>query len=88
MITKDLIKAEIDNVRDEYLEVLYRIVKVFEMDIDLSNTKIIAAKSTETSWQDFVEETYGCLSDDPIKRGNQGTFEIRGGLGNIGCSTK
>ncbi|MCP4348599.1 MAG: hypothetical protein GY795_24215 [Desulfobacterales bacterium] len=30
MITRELIKSEIDQVRDEYLEPLFRIIKVFE----------------------------------------------------------
>lgn len=28
-------------------------------------------------WQDFIDETYGCFSDAPIKRGVQGGFETR-----------
>lgn len=30
IITKDVLKAEIDNVQEEYLDALYRIIKVFE----------------------------------------------------------
>jgi len=30
MVTKELIKAEIDKVKDEYLQVLYKIVKDLE----------------------------------------------------------
>ena len=29
------------------------------------------------AWQAFIQETYGCLTDDPIARGDQGTFETR-----------
>jgi hypothetical protein len=67
-------------VRDEYLEVLYRIVKALETDIEMLNARTAAAKGVEISWKDFIEETYGCLSDDPIERGDQGTFEIRRGI--------
>ena len=68
-VTKDLIKAEIDHVQDEYLEVLYRIIKALE------RTK--NADGSET-WHEFIEKTYGCLSDDPIERGDQGKYEVRG----------
>ena len=68
MITKDIVKAEIDNVRDEYLEVLYRIIKALEMDIEMLNAESTTAEGVEISWKDFIEETYGCLSDHPIER--------------------
>ena len=60
MVTKDLIKAETDHIQDEYLEVLYRIIKALEH-----------AESTDGSetWHEFIEKTYGCLADDPIERG-------------------
>ncbi|MFH0824887.1 MAG: hypothetical protein V2B18_19205, partial [Pseudomonadota bacterium] len=28
-------------------------------------------------WRRFIEDTYGCLADDPIERGDQGRYEIR-----------
>jgi len=68
VITKNLLKTEIDRVRNEYLEVLYNIIKALEPgETDHPET-----------WGDFVKETYGCLSDDPIQRGDQGRLEIRG----------
>lgn len=38
MITGEHIKVEVDKVQDEYLEVLYRIVKVFEYPPKKDNT--------------------------------------------------
>ena len=32
----------------------------------------------ESEWQKFIRETYGCLLDSPIKRGDQGVYEVRG----------
>jgi hypothetical protein len=64
-MTKERIKAEIDKVSEEYLDVLYQIVKVFEYP------------RAEPDWSAFVKETYGCLADDPIERGAQGSYEIR-----------
>jgi len=31
----------------------------------------------KNDWIEFVNSTYGCLSDDPIERGEQGKFENR-----------
>jgi hypothetical protein len=78
MITREVIKTEIDKVQDKYLEILYRIVKAFESSSRLE----VIENSTTTDfdkklWHDFIEETYGCLADDPIERGDQGAFEIR-----------
>lgn len=28
-------------------------------------------------WSEFIERTYGILSDDPIERGSQGEYETR-----------
>jgi len=39
------------------------------------------ANDDQTEWQAFVNETYGCLADDPIERGEQGVYEIREVLG-------
>ena len=35
-------------------------------------------QTDETGWPvGYFEETYGICADDPIERGDQGTFEIR-----------
>ena len=73
MITKQLIKNEIDFIPDQYAEVLYKIIK----SLQTSNQIDIAEKNSKTDWKQFVEETYGCLADDPIERGEQGIYEIR-----------
>ncbi|MGE0084040.1 MAG: hypothetical protein AB7S75_06415 [Desulfococcaceae bacterium] len=79
MISKEIIKSEISNVPDRYLEVLYRIIKAFEytpvskQENRESNSRLL----TDREWISFVESTYGCLSDDPVERGEQGVFEIR-----------
>ena len=75
MVTKELIKAEIDKIPDEYLEVLYKIIKALETPVEV---EVSHPKDDEPSeWRKFVQETYGCLADDPIRRGDQGTYEIR-----------
>lgn len=73
MITRALIKAKVDNVQDEYLEALYRIVRAFEAPVQAEAGDTI----DDAYWQKFIAETYGCFSDDPIVRGDQGSYEIR-----------
>jgi len=76
MITKETLKREIENLRDEYLEIVYRILKAFEMpkrDVDVHPETL----HTQSEWDHFIQETYGCLADAPIERGDQGEFEVR-----------
>lgn len=72
MVTKELIKTEIDKVREEYLPVLLRIVRSLEEPADRS-----PEVHDEQEWKAFVAETYGSFSDSPIERGDQGEFERR-----------
>lgn len=84
MITKERLKIKIDNVQDEYLDVLYRIIQVFEyaqspecmIAENQSSVSPIQVQETQ-EWLAFINKTYGCLADDPIKRGKQGVFEVR-----------
>ena len=77
MITKELVKAEVEKVNDDYLEVLYKIIKVFEAPRDLELTTSIAKRDGELEWHAFIAQTYGSLANDPIERGDQGRYEIR-----------
>ncbi len=75
MVTRALIKEEIDKVKEEYLTALYNIIKVFELP---SGTVISTQNEyAETDWKDFIEQTYGCLKHDPAERAPQGEYEIR-----------
>ncbi len=67
MITKQVIKREIDYLPDQYAEVLYKIIKALQ----ISNQPDIPKEKSEDNWHQFVRDTYGCLSDDPIARGEQ-----------------
>ena len=74
MITRELLKNEIDKIQDRFLEVVYRIIKA------LINPSMQAASPQDaqfSDWHSFVEQTYGSLADDPIERGDQGQFEVR-----------
>ena len=85
MITKELIKAEIDRVEDKNLEVLYKIIKALASPVDeVTSPKTTTTATKETAdleWHNFIEETYGSLEDAPIERGDQGQYEIRETLG-------
>ena len=80
MISRALLKSEIDKVKSEYLDLLYRIVKAFENGASQGN---IAATSESQDinlnldWSSFIDRTYGCMSDSKISRGEQGVTERR-----------
>lgn len=82
MVTRDLLKKEIDKVQEEYLTTLYNVIKVFELPVGrvVTTSNIdtsIASEVEQKDWKNFIEETYGCLRDDPIKRAYQGDYEMR-----------
>ncbi len=82
MITKEFLKKEIDKIQDEYLYVLYKIIKTFEYTPEAKsllsdNFSVGDKKDNIEEWLAFVNETYGCLADDPIERGEQGAYEVR-----------
>ena len=74
MVTKDLLKAEIDKVPDQNLGILYRIVKALE-DPEEDGTRVQADDAA--SWKAWIAATYGSMGDAPIERGEQGSYEVR-----------
>ncbi len=78
MITKRLIKEEIDNVADEHLPVLYRIVRALEdVAVEPPRAEVLFSRGNGNRWHDFIAETYGCMADAPLERSEEGTFEVR-----------
>jgi hypothetical protein len=73
LITRDLLKEEIDKVQDNYLNVLYRIIKALENPLDSEDFR----KLEISDWKNFIDATYGCMADNQIDRGEQGSYEIR-----------
>ncbi len=53
MITKEKIKTEIDNIKDEYLEILYRIIKALEMPI-VDNAEHPETINKQFQWHNFI----------------------------------
>jgi len=66
----------IDNLKDEYLEILYRIIKALEIPVS-EVTEHLEIINKQSEWHNFIQETYGCLADAPIERGEQGKYEVR-----------
>ena len=73
MITRELVKAEIDKVQEKYLEILYRIIQALENPSDL---EVETSQEITSDWPQFIQGTYGSLADAPIERGEQGEYEI------------
>ena len=76
MVTKELLKAELENVEEEYLDVLYRIIKALGT-MPGGEPASAAAEPARAEWQAFVNRTYGSMADAPIERGPQGELEVR-----------
>ena len=76
MITRDLLKDEIDNVQDDYLDILYQIIKALENPLVSEHSRFGIS-----NWKDFMSKTYGCMSDAPLDRAEQGLYEIREAIG-------
>jgi hypothetical protein len=81
MVSRKLLKTEIDKVKNEYLELLYAIIRLLEngasKDIALGAESHTVESDTHLDWHNFVASTYGCLADAPISRGDQGRYESR-----------
>lgn len=82
MVTKERLKREIDKVQDGYLDVLFHIIQAFEYASPPHHRETILSSAdfsddTKQEWLTFVEATYGSLASDPIKRGEQGEYEVR-----------
>lgn len=80
MITRELLKAEVEKVKDDYLDVLYKIIKIFEAPPKVDNGNIavsLGENGNKFDWHAFIAQTYGCLADNPIARGDQGGYESR-----------
>ena len=74
MITRELLKAEIDKVQDSYLDVLYRIIKALGSS---EPPPMEPGEAQLASWSAFIEQTYGSFADAPLERGDQGHYEVR-----------
>lgn len=69
MTIREQVKAEIDKVRDRYLDVLFRTIRSLETPARPENDA--------ATWRQFIAATYGCLADAPIERWEPGALEVR-----------
>ncbi len=69
MVTRDALKSEIDKVQEQYLAILYNIIKSFEVSTVPEDAGIRKSKHSTNSkdWHRFIDKFAGCLADDPIK---------------------
>jgi len=77
-ITKDMLKHEIDHIQDQYIDVLYMVVKAFEYP---AIQKVpVHPPETEEQWYAFFDKYAGSCADVPLQRGEQGHYEKRDAL--------
>lgn len=76
IVTREIIKNEIDRVREEYLGALLTIVKAFEQP-ESSDLRRLGGRPDLEEWRSFLAETYGSTAETPLERGEQGSFEMR-----------
>lgn len=72
-VTRELLKTEIDNVAEQDLETLHRIIKALSRTAQSSPP----TQQNTAGWRTFVEQMYGSLASDPIVREPQGDYETR-----------
>jgi|GEM_PF-907273 len=77
MTTKELLKSKIENIREDYLSVLLRVMNSLESRSGRFKRPSRKDHLLKNEWLDFIEQTYGCLSVNPLQRGEQGNYEIR-----------
>jgi hypothetical protein len=58
------------------LNIIYNLHKSLPVEGNPSSPDLDPITAAE-DWQSFIQNTYGCLADDPIERGTQGNDEKR-----------
>lgn len=71
MTQRDLIKQEIDKVREENLHVLLKIVQALEEAVSRTDPR------RDSDWRSCLDETHGSLHQARLERGLQGELETR-----------
>ena len=72
IITREVLKSEIDRVRQEHLSVLFKIIKALEEPVLRAGIQGGASR-----WKQFIAEAYSSLAEAPIERGEQWEPEHR-----------
>jgi hypothetical protein len=78
MTSRETLKAKIDHVSEEHLDLLEEILKAFQtVQVEKTSNDKPKKKLEGTEWRAFLEKFAGCISGAPIQRGSQGEFENR-----------
>jgi len=80
MINKELLKTEIDQVQDKELKEFYKMINAVLEAPHTHITTAVPQQAKDLNWHDFIEATYGSLTNNPIERGAQDTYERREAL--------
>ncbi len=75
MVNREEIKAAIDEVQDEHLDMLFRIIRVFRVATPSPRPQL--HENEPENWQRFVDATAGAWQGEPLERGDQGEYEQR-----------
>lgn len=78
VITKDVLKREIDYIQDQYIETLYTIIKAFEFP--RVRRTVRTSPTTDEQWSAFLNHFAGICAESPLQRGEQGQYEAREAL--------
>ncbi len=76
--TKELLKARIEKLPPEHLELVDRVLAAFEVPAPQSARA--SDSSAGEAWTAFIRQTYGSMADDPIDRQPEGLLEVRAPL--------
>lgn len=68
IVSREMVKSEIDKVQEEYLGVLLKIIKALEP----AASRDVRKTEDQRTWKEFIAQTYGSFAGDPIERGRQG----------------
>ena len=68
--TKELLKARIERLPPEHLELVDRVLSAFEVPPSQRARGSQAAGGED--WTAFIRQTYGSMADDPIDRQPEG----------------
>lgn len=79
MVSRDILKKEIDFVQERYLIALYKIIRSFKTAEDFEGFEADHDDmvNRKKQWHQFIDKFAGSLADTPITRAPQGNFELR-----------
>lgn len=74
MISREILKSQINTIGDEHLTLPYEILKSFETAPSATEYSPPDEKTEKSNWRKFLEKYSGCMADAPIRRAPQGNM--------------